>query len=126
MHVPTKSTSVIPAIKAKSDNVRASDSSRPSDSNLNGGISAIVMMVKAFSKIAEKLSSGLPKQLHKAKLVRDGVWVGLYEQRQGCQQDLAQAKEYYRKVCDAGDQDGCNDYKRLNSATKQERIWEFF
>ena len=75
MPVPTKSTSVIPAIKAKSGNVRASDSSRPSDSNLNGGISAIVMMVKAFPKIAEKLSSGLPKQLHKAKLVRDGVWV---------------------------------------------------
>ena len=75
MHVPTKSTSVIPAIKAKSGNVRASDSPRPSDSNLNGGISAMVMMVKAFPKIAEKLSSGFPKQLHKAKLVRDGVWV---------------------------------------------------
>ena len=38
----------------------------------------------------------------------------LYHQGLGGRQDYKKAKELYAKVCDEGDQDGCNMYKKLN------------
>ena len=37
-----------------------------------------------------------------------------YERGFGVKQDLHQAKEYYGKVCDGGNQQGCDEYRRLN------------
>lgn len=37
-----------------------------------------------------------------------------YEEGEVIARDLAQAKEYYGKYCDAGYEEGCKEYKRLN------------
>lgn len=39
----------------------------------------------------------------------------LYKNGQGVRQNLATAKEYYGKACDNGFQDGCDEYRRLNT-----------
>lgn len=40
----------------------------------------------------------------------------MYEKGLGVRQDKEKAKEWYGKVCDAGFQTGCNEYRRLNEA----------
>ena len=38
----------------------------------------------------------------------------MYEEGLGVRQDFFEAKEWYGKACDNGDQRGCDEYKRLN------------
>ena len=39
----------------------------------------------------------------------------MYENGEGVRQNIFEAKEWYGKACDNGDQDGCDAYARLNS-----------
>ena len=40
----------------------------------------------------------------------------MHEKGQGGPQDKRAAKEWFRKVCDGGYQDGCGKYRELNEA----------
>ena len=39
----------------------------------------------------------------------------MYEEGQGVPKNRKVAKEWHKKACDNGFQDGCNDYQQLNN-----------
>ena len=43
----------------------------------------------------------------------------MYYESEGVAQDYEQAKKYFKKVCDMGEQYGCNNYKIANEASKK-------
>ena len=38
----------------------------------------------------------------------------MYHQGQGVRQDIKRAKEYFGQACDSGEQQGCDEYRKLN------------
>ena len=73
------------------------------------------MKEKAYTKTIQRRCNGILKAAEGGFSPAQNRLGEMYEEGQGVPKNRKVAKEWHKKACDNGFQDGCNDYRKLNN-----------